>query len=381
MHQEEKASQKRQLRKLNQQLEEQEQVTAEIQQTNHSPQRQVEQLQQQLNQKSLKPPQPPPPSQAQVRGRQLQEREQLPVQPSFQVDHKSHPHIVTKVILNWRDEGKAPYLMNRGAAVVDGNIAYFMDCSGDTRSYDSSSKMWSNLPTCPYIYCSLAIVNGQLTAIGGWDSYSKYTNKLLSLQAEEKKFQEVFPPMPTKRYKTAAVTTKEHLIVAGGETGYLIVVEVMDSKALVWSTVASLPHPYYYASVTICGDQLYMLGGNDYIGKTKTVLNCSLTELLQSSSSSSSSIWHRVADAPSYYSTCAAVNGKLLAVGGRDKDCKPTANIHKYNPTTNSWDLISNMPTARFCSLVAVLPTNEMMVVGGKDESLNHLDIVKISKF
>ena len=51
------------------QLEEQGQVTAEIQQTNHSLQRQVEQLQQQLSQQSLKPPQPPPPSQAQVTGR------------------------------------------------------------------------------------------------------------------------------------------------------------------------------------------------------------------------------------------------------------------------------------------------------------------------
>ena len=42
-----------------------------------------------------------------------------------------------------------------------------------------------------------------------------------------------------------------------------------------------------------------------------------------------------------------------------------TSAIHKYNPTTNSWGLISNMPTARCLSLVAVLPTNVMMVVGG----------------
>ena len=58
---------------LNQQLEEQEQVTAEIQQTNHSLQRQVEQLQQQLSQQTqqnTKPPSPVP-LQAQVRGRQL----------------------------------------------------------------------------------------------------------------------------------------------------------------------------------------------------------------------------------------------------------------------------------------------------------------------
>ena len=128
----------------------------------------------------------------------------------------------------------------------------------------------------------------------------------------------------------------------------------------------------------------------------KSVLTCSLTELLQSSpspssiwhriadalqsSSSSSSIWHRVADAPAYSSTCVAINGELLAV---DKDRKPSSAIHKYNPTTNSWDLISNMPTARYYSFVAVLPTNEMMVVGGKI-NIHHkitIDKVEVARF
>ena len=172
--------------------------------------------------------------------------------------------------------------------------------------------------------------------------------------------------MPIKRANTTAVISKEHLIVAGGAYGLsgtdkLNTVKVMDTRSLVWSTVASLPHPYSFASGTICGDQLYMLGGADGKGNTKSVLTCSLTELLQSSSSSSLIIWHRVVDAPAYLSTCAAVNGELLAVGGCDEDWKPSSAIHKYNPTTNSWDLISNMPTARWCSLVAVLQTNEMV--------------------
>ena len=153
--------------------------------------------------------------------------------------------------------------------------------------------------------------------------------------------------MPKKRRSTTTVTSKEHLIVAGGMIGVLNrlkLVEVMDTKSLVWSTVASLPYLYTDASGTICGDQLYMLGV-DYNRESKSVLTCSLIELLQSSSSSS--IWHRVADAPAYSSTCVAVNGELLAVGGYDKDNEPSSAIHKYNPTVNTWDLISNMPTAR----------------------------------
>ena len=270
--------------------------------------------------------------------------------------------------------------------MVDGDVAYFMNWNGKLCSYNVSqaSKKWRELPKCPFRYSSLAVINGQLTAIGGckkFDSKDTYTNKLLSLPA----YKEVFPPMPTKRRDAIAVTSKEHLILAGGAGGLssanrLNTVEVMNTKTLFWSMVASLPHPYLRASVTIRGDQLYMLGGWDDEDKTKSVLTCSLTELLHSSPSSSS-IWHRVADAPAYHSTCAAVNGELLAVGGRDKDGNPLSAIHMYNPSTNSWDLISNMPTARWCSLVAVFPTNVMVVVGGNIESFTAIDIVEVAHF
>ena len=331
------ASRERQLRQLNQQLEEQEQVTAEIQ---HSLRRQVEQLQQQLSQ-------------------------QVQTKP----DHKPHPPKEAKVTLNWRDGGKAPFEIYMGGAVVDGGVAYFMHNDGQACSYNSTIKIWSELPKYPYKFSSLAVVNGQLTAIGGcknWRMKHTYTNTLLSLRGS---WSEVFPSMPTKRHDTTAVTSKEHLIVAGGSTGpdranITSMVEVMDTKALVWSIVASLPRPYHWPSATICGGHLYMLGRDDDKGETKSVLTCSLTELLQSSSSSS--VWHRVADAPAYLSTCAAVKGQLLAVGGRDEDDEATAAIHKYNQTTNTWEHISDMPTARYFCLVAVLPTNEMMVVGGQ---------------
>ena len=175
--------------------------------------------------------------------------------------------------------------------------------------------------------------------------------------------------MPTKRCDTATVTTKQHLIVAGGETGKrtmscrLNTVEVMDVCTLVWSTAASLPHSYSKASATICGDYIYMLGGFDKDGHSKSVLTCSLTKLLQLRLSDS--VWHRITDIPFKRSTCAAVNGELVAIGGEDTEYKSTAAVHKYNPTTDSWDIISNMPTARYFCLVAVLPTNEIMVVGG----------------
>ena len=148
--------------------------------------------------------------------------------------------------------------------MVDGCVAYFMHYNGQACSYNSTSKKWSELPKYPDKYSSLVVINGQLTAIGGckdWHKKHTYTNKLLSLRGS---WSDVFPPMPTKRRGTTAVTSNEHLLVAGGTyTDSINTVEVLVTTILVWSTVASLPHPYNVASATICGDHLYMLGGHD----------------------------------------------------------------------------------------------------------------------
>ena len=362
---------------LNRQLAEQEQVTAEIQQTNHFLQREVEQLQQQqtgLNTKASHPPSPVA-LEAQVSERELQRHHPMKV-------NQPHPPERKVMLGEWRNGEKAPINMCRGAAVMDGNVAYFMNSDGQTYSYN---KRWIKLPQCPYRDSSLAVIRGLLTAIGGyipnsssgWIDHVKFIlrggqqNKLLSLV--DTKWVEHFPPMPTKRFLTAAVTTQHQLIVAGGHDGSnrLNTVEVMNIRTLVWSTAASLPHPYSNASAAICGDQLYMLG--EY-GKDK-VLTCSLTSLLQSHSKTSSHpVWKRISDAPAYHSTCVAVDGELLAVGGEDEQQKATSALYKYEPTSNSWHHISNMLTARHDCLVAILPTSEMMVVGGSTFSRGLMD-------
>ena len=127
-------------------------MTAEIQQTNHSLQRQVKQLQQQLSQQSLKLPWlVPPPSLAQVRGGQLQVYHKL----------KPHPSRVGMVTLNWTDGGRAPSEMSMGAALVNGNVAYFLSLTGEVCSYNSADNKWSTLFKCPYQRCRLTVVNSQ----------------------------------------------------------------------------------------------------------------------------------------------------------------------------------------------------------------------------
>ena len=91
-------------------------------------------------------------------------------------------------------------------------------------------------------------------------------------------------------------------------------------------------------------------------------------------------VWHHVANLPVCSSSCATLCGQLLAVGGRDDNYKNfTTAIHQYNPATNSWEVISHMPTARYDTLVAVLPGNKLMVVGGYTDLGIETDEVEIA--
>lgn len=60
----------------------------------------------------------------------------------------------------------------------------------------------------------MAVVNKQLTTIGGWDGATT-TNTLLSLSSEMK-WERLLPVMLTRRVKPAAVATDGHLVVAAG---------------------------------------------------------------------------------------------------------------------------------------------------------------------
>ena len=65
------------------------------------------------------------------------------------------------------------------------------------------------------------------------------------------------------------------------------------------------------------------------------------------------------------YSTLTTLCGQLVAVGGRNALLEPIDTIHLYNPSMNSWHVIGHMPTARSRCLVATLPGDTLVVIGG----------------
>ena len=131
---------------------------------------------------------------------------------------------------------------------------------------------------------------------------------------------------------------------------------MLNSETKQWSTAADLPQPISHAPGAVCGDQIYVMG--------KAVYTCTVPALMMSIRNRGARVWKEVAAPPVTDTTCVSVHGRLLAIGGTDSHEAPISAIHMYNPTADSWEIISHMETPRYNSIAAVFPNNQLMVVG-----------------
>ena len=297
--------------------------------------------------------------------------------------------------LKWKDGPPTPFPTYGYSVAVSGDMVYCCDDFSGTKllMFNSGTEQWRVLPECPKKYFSIAVVNGQLTAIGGRHS-DTVTNILLSLSQDKpdishQKWLEQLPPMTYCRGDPAVATTNTSLIVAGGweRVGRKTEVEVMDTQTLHWSTVASLPLPLSQATATICGDRLYFGGGfSSDVEATKSVLECEVKDLLQSQPPSLASriglsrrpqVWREVAPLPVTLSSLVTFQGHLLAVGG--VEAGSTSEAREYDAATNSWNVISQMRVQRSRSLTVVLPNRTLMVCGGRASDFDCTTSVEIA--
>ena len=178
--------------------------------------------------------------------------------------------------------------------------------------------------------------------------------------------------MQTTLEGSTALYTGTALIVAGGrdkDLSALRAVEVLNTETLQWSTAADLPVPLWEAPAAICGDCIYILREPNM-----RMYTCSVTGLIKSHKSLLSSLrnkvvglWKEVAAPPVTDTTYMSIHDQLVAIGGKDSNKKTVKAIFMYNPTTDSWDIISHMATPCWGCIAAVLPDNinQLMVMGG----------------
>ena len=218
------------------------------------------------------------------------------------------------------------------------------------------------LPSCPYEDSGLAIIDSELTTVGGLDGAVR-TNRLFTLR--QGKWVEVYPPMNTARSSPAVVTTSDgdYLIAIGGydSDGVTATVELFQVMSRRWYTLTDLPQPLYLPSATICGDQLYVIGhdGNGH--------SCSLQSLPSNDRPITSPLtlsWKPLPPLPVHRSTAATLCGQLVLIGGRQGSWTSVDSIHQL--VEGQWVEIGSMTRGRWLCLAVSLSPDRILIVGGE---------------
>ena len=236
--------------------------------------------------------------------------------------------------------------------------------------YTPTTDTWDTPIDTPVYWFGLTTYHSQLVLVGGraYTGEELYSNKLYVLN-EHNQLEEALPPMRTRRHSVCAVSYRDHLLVAGGMKSFadiLNVIEVFSGSH--WSFAQPLPVGYFDLKSVILDQHWYLMGGSRNSSRQENVVQCISLNLLLAScqpseTSQSLSIWKILPNTPHRFSTPAVFGRRFMAIGGGGHH--QSSSVHAYSFQTNSWIYIGDMPFVASSTCSVVLPTGELMVVGG----------------
>ena len=223
--------------------------------------------------------------------------------------------------------------------------------------YDFTKNSWDTLET-PTDWYALVTFHSQLVLVGGWYPDIEVATNQLWVLDEQDHWTQPFPPMTTSHYQASAVSVGDHLIVAGGYGGSVVValdvVEMYDGHQ--WKQVRSLPRALWCLKSAVLGGNWYLAGETEQVCK---VYYTSLESLIATSQKAGqTSVWKNLPDAPLQWSTLAVLRNQLITLGtGYDYNSA----VHAY--ITDSWVHLGDLPVACFSPCALVLPTGDLLLV------------------
>jgi N-acetylneuraminic acid mutarotase len=294
--------------------------------------------------------------------------------------------------------------------VTVGHTNYRLNFIGQDR------QTWASLASLPAVRTNLAAAaapDGRIYAVGGRDSNSNDLDTLTAYDPSTNAWT-TLAAMPTPRNGLAAVFANGLLYAIGGagNGGIVGTVEVYHPGTNTWTTAASMPAPLASMAATVGNDgHIYVFGGEDvnddpvatveaYDPGTNIWTTLPGMPVARDRPSAAtgpdgriyvlgggpsffqplprvdvftpgSNTWTQAADLPSDSAPFAAVagaDGRIYAIGGVNlySAQEPANNlVNAYNPASNSWATVTNLPTARGNAAATLGSDGRIYVVGG----------------
>ena len=277
--------------------------------------------------------------------------------------------------LDWEDCTPLPEPISDPQCVLLHDVLYV---GGGAKLFMSNTVtkrlVWDVCHT-PIKRYALTTYHSQLVLVGGMEPYTgEISNMLWTLSSDSgMNWQPSIQEMPTKRWAASAMNTgtPEYLVVAGGkgdDDSELDTVEVFTGK--VWITIEPLPKPCYYLKWALHKGRYYLFSG--YLQGT-AMYSCDVKLLIKSCGVNMRPfhLW-RQSQVPLEYCSIASFGQHLISIGGID----PKFMSHKspliFALSTWSWVQVGKFPIPLDSATSIVLPTGELVVIGGDTGGLSY---------
>jgi hypothetical protein len=276
--------------------------------------------------------------------------------------------------------------------VVGKDIYFGVGADRNIFKYSIIEDAWNILPQAPIQHARIGYLYKKLQLVGGVLLSRHVTADILEFNNTSQQWvrSTSVPPMPTARRAVTAVSwsSPPALIVCGGSNQQdqpMTIVEVYHSRTSQWHVISPLPFPSDYMTHTVVNNILYLVAGRERVDRNsykKKIACTSILLLLETCLQTSPVQWQSppIPSVPNYKSTAASLGGCLLVVGGlKDLTYPPkpksiVSSVHAYCPFSSSWVLVGQLPQPLYHCITTVLPTGEILVIGGLTSAGDHIE-------
>ncbi len=235
--------------------------------------------------------------------------------------------------------------------------------------YDQATDTWSRgtaSPT-PRAANAAAVIGGKLYVVGGCpNSDCSWPTNMLEVYDPNTDTWTTLTPMPLLRGGIAAAAIDGKLYVVGGFVRWYDPVNQLDvynPNTNTWTTLADMPTAREYPAAVAIDGKLYALGG--FIRSAPGLPAGDSTGKLELYDPNTNT-WTTLTDMPTdrVAHAVGVINGRLYAVGGSSTTLGFVDTLEEYNPNSDTWVTLTPMPTAR-SALGAGVIDSKLYAAGG----------------
>ncbi|OLY95652.1 CBM96 family carbohydrate-binding protein [Cnuella takakiae] len=263
-------------------------------------------------------------------------------------------------------------------------------------AYSQSSSFntirWSTVAPQPFTLNEgqAKVVNGKLYSFGGFDSKKTTftpTKRAYVYNPELNSWTPIadlpFTPNGTSFggvTHAGIATDGTNIYIAGGYTSNTAGTGQIFGTKQVWrynvatNTYTKMPD---LPVVISAGQMVYLNGRLHYIGGTNASRTTDLGSHYMLDISSGANTWTNLAPLPNprHHGGSAVLGGKIYYIGGQhehDADLVPQKDVHRYDPETNTWTQMADMPVPagaagrNHITSSVVVVNNRIIVLGGQ---------------